>query len=54
MCQNPPWGDLWAVNVNTGKIAWRVNLGVTDIMPEGSEEYRPPQPGRAADHGRRA
>jgi len=32
-CQQPPWGDLYAVNVNTGKIAWRVNLGVTDSFP---------------------
>ena len=49
-CQNPPWGDLWAVNVNTGKVAWRVNLGVSDIMPRRQEGYWPSQPGRAADH----
>ena len=36
-CQNPPWGNLYAVNVNTGKIAWRVNLGVTDSLPEGKK-----------------
>jgi quinoprotein glucose dehydrogenase len=29
-CQIPPWGSLWAVNVNTGDIVWRSNLGVTD------------------------
>jgi quinoprotein glucose dehydrogenase len=33
MCQTPPWGSLSAVNINTGKIAWRVNLGVTDSLP---------------------
>lgn len=26
-CQAPPWGELSAVNVNTGDIAWRVPLG---------------------------
>jgi quinoprotein glucose dehydrogenase len=34
-CQQPPWGELAAVNVNTGKIAWKVPLGVTDSLPEG-------------------
>jgi glucose dehydrogenase len=26
-CQQPPWGTLTAVNVNTGEFAWRVPLG---------------------------
>lgn len=26
-CQQPPWGEMIAVNVNTGDIAWRVPLG---------------------------
>ena len=26
-CQQPPWGELVAVNVNSGDIAWRVPLG---------------------------
>jgi quinoprotein glucose dehydrogenase len=26
-CQKPPWGELVAVNVNSGEIAWRVPLG---------------------------
>ncbi|MBZ2185168.1 MAG: pyrroloquinoline quinone-dependent dehydrogenase [Bryobacter sp.] len=34
-CQQPPWGQLVAVNVNTGEIAWRKTLGVTDSLPEG-------------------
>ena len=34
-CQQPPWGELAAVNVNTGEIAWKVALGVTDGLPEG-------------------
>lgn len=33
-CNEPPWGELVAVNVNTGKIAWRSVLGVTDTFPE--------------------
>jgi quinoprotein glucose dehydrogenase len=27
-CQQPPWGELVAVNVNTGDIAWKTTLGV--------------------------
>lgn len=26
-CSAPPWGELFAVNANTGEIAWRVPLG---------------------------
>jgi quinoprotein glucose dehydrogenase len=29
-CQQPPWGELSAVNANTGEIAWRVPLGSYD------------------------
>ena len=29
-CSQPPWGELAAVNVNTGDIAWRVPLGSFD------------------------
>lgn len=36
-CQQPPWGELVAVNVNTGDIAWKVPLGVTDSLPEGKQ-----------------
>ncbi len=34
-CVKPPWGRLFAVNVNTGDIAWAVPLGQTDELPEG-------------------
>ena len=27
-CQAPPWGELVAVNANTGDIAWKVPLGI--------------------------
>jgi quinoprotein glucose dehydrogenase len=26
-CQQPPWGELVAVNINSGDVAWRVPLG---------------------------
>jgi len=26
-CQNPPWGELYAVNAATGEVAWKVPLG---------------------------
>jgi glucose dehydrogenase len=26
-CQQPPWGQLWAINVNTGNVAWKVPFG---------------------------
>jgi glucose dehydrogenase len=31
-CQQPPWGELSAVNANTGEIAWRVPLGSFDEL----------------------
>jgi glucose dehydrogenase len=34
-CVKPPWERLFAVNVNTGEIAWQVPLGVTEGLPEG-------------------
>lgn len=45
MCQQPPWGSLTAVNVNTGEIAWRVNLGETTSLPEGKRETGRPNLG---------
>lgn len=26
-CQQPPWGQLWAINVNTGEVAWQIPFG---------------------------
>jgi quinoprotein glucose dehydrogenase len=36
-CNEPPWGELVAVDVNSGNIAWRSVLGVTDTFPEGKQ-----------------
>ncbi len=32
-CNQPPWGEMVAVDVNTGDIAWRVPLGVSESLP---------------------
>ncbi len=32
-CQEGPWGELMAVDVNNGKIAWRTTLGRTLTLP---------------------
>ena len=51
-CQQPPWGELAAVNVNTGEIAWKVTLGVTDSLPEGRQNTgRPGNGGTIATAG---
>jgi quinoprotein glucose dehydrogenase len=44
-CQQPPWGMLTAVNVNSGDIAWQVNLGVSDLLPEGKKNTGRPSNG---------
>jgi quinoprotein glucose dehydrogenase len=36
-CQRPPWGQLSAINANTGDIVWQVTLGITDELPEGKK-----------------
>lgn len=36
-CTEPPWGELVAVDVNSGKIAWRSTLGVTDSFPPANQ-----------------
>jgi len=36
-CQRPPWGTLNAVDSSTGKILWRVPLGLNENLPEGKQ-----------------
>jgi quinoprotein glucose dehydrogenase len=36
-CQKPPWGRLWAVNANTGEIAWQITLGLNEALPAGKQ-----------------
>lgn len=51
-CQQPPWGQLTAVDVHTGKFAWRVTLGVTDSLPaELQKTGRPGNGGTIATKG---
>ncbi len=45
MCNQPPWGSLTAVNVNTGDIAWTVPLGVTDSLPDDKKNTGRPSLG---------
>jgi quinoprotein glucose dehydrogenase len=37
-CQQPPWGQLTAVDVNTGEFAWRVPLGITETLPPDKQK----------------
>jgi quinoprotein glucose dehydrogenase len=37
-CQQPPWGVLTAVDVNTGEFAWRVPLGITESLPADKQK----------------
>jgi quinoprotein glucose dehydrogenase len=45
MCQQPPWGRLTAVNVNTGDIAWQVPLGITESLPPAQQKTGRPNSG---------
>jgi len=33
-CQVPPWGNLYAIDVNNGAVVWRSVLGVTDGLAD--------------------
>jgi quinoprotein glucose dehydrogenase len=46
-CGPTPWGQLVAVDVNTGKIAWRSTLGVSSVLPEGKQDTGRPGLGGA-------
>jgi glucose dehydrogenase len=36
-CQRPPWAHLIAVNANTGEVAWKSVLGLTEALPAGRQ-----------------
>jgi quinoprotein glucose dehydrogenase len=44
-CNQPPWGELVAINVHTGDIAWKAPLGVTDTLPEDRQKTGRPNIG---------
>lgn len=37
-CQKPPWGKLYAINGNTGEIAWQSVVGITEGLPEAKQK----------------
>jgi quinoprotein glucose dehydrogenase len=52
MCQQPPWGQLTAVDVNTGEFVWRVPLGITESLPPDKQRTgRPGNGGTIATAG---
>jgi quinoprotein glucose dehydrogenase len=44
-CNQPPWGRLFAINVNTGEIAWQSTLGITESLPAGKQNTGRPNIG---------
>ena len=47
LCGPTPWGELVAVNMDTGDIAYRKTLGVSDILPAGMQDTGRPSSGGA-------
>ena len=45
LCGPTPWGELVAVNMDTGTIAYRKTLGVSDILPPGMQDTGRPSTG---------
>ena len=53
-CNRPPWGELIAVNANTGDIAWRVPLGVFEELEKKGIKTGTPSLGGGITTGRRS
>src|SRR5262252_7162177 len=45
LCGPTPWGELVAVNMDTGDIAYRKTLGVSDALPPGMQDTGRPSSG---------
>jgi quinoprotein glucose dehydrogenase len=45
LCGPTPWGELVAVNMDTGDIAYRKTLGVSDALPVGMQDTGRPSSG---------
>jgi quinoprotein glucose dehydrogenase len=45
LCGPTPWGELVAVNMDTGNIAYRKTLGVSDVLPAGQQDTGRPSSG---------
>ena len=53
LCGPTPWGELVAVDMDTGDIAYRKTLGVSDALPAGMQDTgRPSSGGRHIDRQR--
>ena len=44
-CQDGRWGEMVAVNVNTGEVAWRAPHGVSDNLPADQQQTGRPSTG---------
>ena len=44
-CNQPPWGRIFAINVNTGEIAWQSTLGITESLPADKQKTGRPNIG---------
>ena len=45
LCGPTPWGELVAVNMDTGDIAYHKTLGVSDMLPAGMQDTGRPSSG---------
>lgn len=45
LCGPTPWGELVAVNMDTGDIVYRKTLGVSDVLPAGMQDTGRPSSG---------